>query len=234
MLYDTVYVRIKKPNIWDSLIRMWELNGDLTEKIVGADFTSNNPSYTSFVSGHMKNAVKLDPTGSGPNYLMASLSSNVSVTNNIPKTITFWVKRAVPGIIQWIHNGVSGATSGQIIITDNNTLRISGAQTTPPYTETVNTFDFINDYRFVCVNTNGQFGTDLTGTNFNIYVDGILQPKINSVQPWLTGQTSFSIGGGYVQSTTASIFVEQFAVFNKQLTYDEISILFNGGNGLMY
>jgi len=194
-------------------VALYKLDGDATDAGGNYDGTATNVTYSDGVFG--KAGVF---NGSSSQLQIPTNTFNADV----PYTVSGWIKRNASGEVcnlAWFTNGTS-----QTSITVNDT----GFYINHKYlTNRGNSESPATAY------TDGQFHlytAVFDGTNGYCYVDGILDDSF-LLSPKNTSGQIIDIGGSLIYGSTRYYYsvsgLDQVRIFNKALTQEEVTILYN-------
>lgn len=207
----------------------------------GYNYLKNNPSgdqdLSTYVEGNMSaetyNETIITPT---TNYSLSfdgvndyvGMESSIDIgTNNF--TISSWFKATPTSLNKFfIDNGDSSLYTSRVLIgiAPNGKVRFFTNNENNVASEfyTINTYND-NNWHFAVFTRDNN--------NLSMYIDGVLQ-KSQPVYGNL-GNRSFAIGRSKISSDSTRYFngsIDEVLIFNRSLSSDEISQLYNSGNGL--
>ena len=204
----------------DGLVAYYKLDGNSNDSVGSNDGTDTDVSYV---------AGKINQSGSF-NGSTSKISLPSSFYNLVDAwTYSFWIKRNNPGVDnETIYSRWTNSTTGrQIVINFDNSNHLvvdvpykSGIVTTETFTDSTK----YHNYVFT-----------KSGTNYLIYCDGRLSYSGTITDTQENSATSPMIGyntsGG---ARPLNGLIDEVGIWNRALTPDEITQLYNNGNGLTY
>ena len=214
-------------NLLEDIVEVWHL-ASVSAAIDGADDLINNNS-TTFVTGKLGDGAQMSRTG--PKYLSHADSTRFS-PGDTDWTWSFWVNYSSEGIYQQFINkwNWSGSTSAefQIVINSSNSLgmtkRASGGNVGVTWGATVkDTWYNVVAYHEtgVGIGINANAGTLATTSSTTGMDDGTLDLAIGAASD---GNVSSAVDG----------IMDEVAFHSKVLAADEVTDLYNGGDGKAY
>jgi len=144
-----------------------------------------------------------------------------AVLANTPHTLTAWLSAPWAGGVQsyiGLYNIAGDAVAVQIGTREDNICHIWNWGGLPYITSTLNAV-LPNQLTHVCVTSNGS--------THRLIINGVVNATVTSTRPALELNTLYVngfFGGGSAE--TATYIADQVEVFNRELTLDEINILY--------
>lgn len=159
-------------------------------------------------------------------------TSDASTTNLNTYSFAFWFKRSTtPSGVEYIMSGDrTGTNAGDMrfYVKTNGTVEFAmdNGSGTPYGASTTN----------ICDNAWHHVAITADGTNVRIYIDGNSTPEatIADTTNWNIGDVDHHIGEAYTGGGNLTGELDEFGMWSKTLTTDEISDLYNGGEGMGY
>jgi len=215
-------------NLLEDIVEVWHL-ADLTAEIDSADDLTNNNVVT-FVTGKLGNGAQMSRTG--PKYLSLADSARFS-PGDTDWTWSFWVKYSTEDIYQhlinkWNWSGSTGAEFQIIVNSSNNlgfTKRAGGGNVGVTWGTTTEDDTWYNVVAYhetgVGIGINANAGTLATTASTTGMDDGTLDLAIGAASD---GNASSALDG----------IMDEVAFHSKVLSADEVTVLYNGGDGKAY
>jgi hypothetical protein len=199
----------------------------LTDKVVGLNNgTIVNLTANDIVTGKKGNALYFNHTGSFVNITNSTTGHNGFKT--LMGTINFWINPKIR----------SGAFTSKDKIGDSNgdfSLSFSGGKI---YTELINSSIPINPQVIIRANDVPTLNNWIMvtyvfgGENTQLYINGTLYNSSENSSILTTNTNHLIIGNNYEGSAQFNGTIDEFGWWNRTLTSDEVTSLWNGGNGL--
>lgn len=200
-----------------------ELDGDAVDEVGGKTLANNG--MTPYMPAKLGNGAGFN----GSSMYLGRTSELVGITNTW--SISCWVKFHAAGanepIVQWTP---ASGDNNRILIEKNSADRLRVV--------VVNTNRY-KDYRGSTTLTAGAFHhivVTWNGPNLSLYVDGVAESPTKTLDQAVTMTDSARISGfgGWPGGNYGNITLDEVGLWTRALTIDEISDLYNDGNGLPY
>ena len=233
-------------SLLDSLVSYWKLDESSGVRLDSAgpnDLSDNNTVGSA--AGKISNAADFERGNS--EYLAISDASQSGLDLSGAFSVSFWLKAETIGVFQNIFGKMTGTQSSGgwaygLWLNDNNTLNFHVSQSTSVKRDTYTTSAVITStavwYHVVCVFN--------PSTSVSIYVNGVSQAtnNNNSTVPSGVQNTGAPFSIGSIKWAAPSPYVsygdffdgliDEFGIWSRVLTSDEVSSLYNGGLGFAY
>ena len=201
-----------------------------TDEIGSVDGTLTNATFQT--TGVLNNTVYCE-TGS------VNFGDNFDFVYNEPKSFNFWYKttteidnrypfmKSNPGFENYIR--IKYNFSDIYFQLYGNNSAIGAFITTNSISE--------NTWHMITITTNG----DYTANNFRIYIDGnylsftlVSRDDLSSSSHLEQNNGEFELNGNLGTSQIPSAYLDEFGVWNRELTQSDVTELYNSGNGKTY
>lgn len=206
----------------DKMISYYKLSDELDS------LNRNNLSFgsASFVAGKISNCLRVD---NASNYLYSA--SNSSLCINSDKTIILWAKNVGVGTSYFLskfENITSDYYFQHFFGSEYVSFGVCDSGGTPSFTADVNMSD--NVWTFLVARI--YYNED----KFSLQSDNGSEVFVTSVGGFNQTSSEFSIGNNQYNIFESSLdcYVDEVGIWNRVLTLDETTFLYNGGNGKTY
>lgn len=214
-----------------NLVEHWRLNeesGNRTGAHAGKILTDNNT--VTYAAGKLGNAASFDLSNS------ESLSRTDSDLDGGPRdwSLTFWVyvPNTVTTQVSFVNHGYNRTNDyDYYVFTDSSgTFRARVLNSSRVAIESLPSGYSENAWNFVFVSyTHGTPGTVTASIN-----NGTKDPKSITGGSYNSSNSNFRIGGSLVNDTYLTGQLDSFSFWTRVITDDEVTALYNSGNGLDY
>jgi len=153
-----------------------------------------------------------------------------------PYTVSAWVKLAyLDGQVTCVLSNINGSTQDiiDIYIWNSGALSFSIMNGSSRHTYAVNPFITDSNWHHVVCCYNG----DRNVSNSKVYLDGVYKAPTssqNNLNAGTFGLTKLQVGRRNTTVYNTTSVQDEVAVWNRVLTQDEVTTLYNSGTGLFY
>lgn len=208
----------------DGLISVWEF--DETSGSIAYDSHINNNNGTIGANVSINNTGKINKSYS---FNGTSITGFVTVPNTVTFvdkfTISAWIN---PNVLTWMNIHAKGRMFN-FKVTPSASL-----QFIYPGIAEINSINITlqtSQWSFVTI----SYDYDLTSYNFKFYLNGVLKSTYSYKRLFTQYSDNYTIGGRtYYSGETFNGKIDQNSLWNRPLTQDEITLLYNSGNGLPF
>ena len=198
----------------NNLIAWYKFDGDLN------DSSNNDNNLLAVINGQNFQDGKIDKSilfNSDETTQITTIADFPQINQNSIFTVSVWVKLTDTErnfIFAWGDDGSLTSVGLQIENSKINFYIYGGSQI-----ETTNTFTDINKYYHIVLIRNSGF--------VKIYVDNVLEVEGTTTDNFDTGLSRLYIGHTLNAEHHSTSYLDDFRIYDKALTHDEISVLYN-------